>query len=79
MTTQKKATQQKTHPLVERFARRMRERRAKKKLSQQALAELMGCSISYVSMLERGQRTPPLSTVGDVAKALNCEPVVLVA
>jgi transcriptional regulator with XRE-family HTH domain len=46
--------------LLTRFAGNVRRLRAKKKLSQKALADKVGISVSYVSMLERGQRSPPL-------------------
>ncbi len=60
--------------LLTRFAGNVRRLRAKKKLSQKALADKVGCSVSYVSMLERGQRSPPLETIEKVAKALGVPP-----
>ena len=55
----------------------MRRLRAKKKLSQKALADKVGISVSYVSMLERGQRSPPLETIERMAKALGVTPAAL--
>jgi predicted transcriptional regulator len=49
--------------LTQRVTRNLRVARTQRKLSQQELAEKAGISISYVSMLERGQRTPPLETL----------------
>lgn len=46
-------------------------------LSQQGLAKRAGVSVSYVSMLERGQRTPPLQTLEALAKALKVSPPYL--
>ena len=63
--------------LLTRFAGNVRRIRLKKKLSQKALAEKVGISVSYVSMLERGQRSPPLETVEKVAKALAVAPALL--
>lgn len=63
--------------LLTRFASNVRRIRAKKKLSQKALADKVGISVSYVSMLERGQRSPPLETVEKVAKALSVPPANL--
>ena len=60
--------------LLTRFAGNVRRLRAEKKLSQKALADKVGCSVSYVSMLERGQRSPPLETIEKVAKALGVPP-----
>ena len=63
--------------LTRRFAANIQRLRAKKKLSQKALADKVGISVSYVSMLERGQRSPPLETIEKMAKALGVAPAVL--
>jgi transcriptional regulator with XRE-family HTH domain len=65
--------------LLDRFATNVRRYRAKKKLSQKALADRIGISVSYVSMLERGQRSPPLETIEKLAKALGVPPGSLLA
>jgi transcriptional regulator with XRE-family HTH domain len=57
--------------LNETFAANLKALRQEKKLSQEAVAGKMKCSVSYVSMLERGQRSPPLDTIENVAKALG--------
>lgn len=44
--------------------------RSKRKLSQTALARRAGISVSYLSLLERGRRDPPLSTLKKIAAAL---------
>jgi transcriptional regulator with XRE-family HTH domain len=46
-------------------------------MSQKALADRVGISVSYVSMLERGQRSPPLETIEKMAKALGVAPAAL--
>jgi transcriptional regulator with XRE-family HTH domain len=63
--------------LLTRFAGNVRRLRAKKQLSQKSLADKVGISVSYVSMLERGQRSPPLETVERMAKALGVTPANL--
>jgi transcriptional regulator with XRE-family HTH domain len=63
--------------LVNRFAGNVRKLRSKKKLSQKILADKIGISVSYVSMLERGQRSPPLDMLEKVAKALGVTPISL--
>lgn len=63
--------------LVTRFAGNVRKLRSKKKLSQKILADKVGISVSYVSMLERGQRSPPLDMLEKVAKALGVSPISL--
>jgi transcriptional regulator with XRE-family HTH domain len=57
--------------LADRFAINLKNERMRKKLSQEALAAKAGLSVSYISMLERGQRTPPLDTLESIAKALS--------
>ena len=49
----------------------LRATRQQKKISQEVLAQKAGLSVSYISMLERGQRTPPLDTLESLAKALS--------
>ena len=56
--------------LADRFATNLKVERLRRKLSQEALAAKAGLSVSYISMLERGQRTPPLDTLESIAKAL---------
>ena len=51
--------------------------RSQQKLSQQALAKKARISVSYVSMLERGIRVPPLDTLEILAKALGVAPLYL--
>jgi transcriptional regulator with XRE-family HTH domain len=63
--------------LLTKFAGNVRKLRARKKLSQKALADRVGISVSYVSMLERGQRSPPLETVEKMARALGVSPASL--
>jgi transcriptional regulator with XRE-family HTH domain len=63
--------------LAEKFAANLKTERRKKKLSQEALAHKAGLSVSYISMLERRQRTPPLDTLETLAKALGCSAVSL--
>jgi transcriptional regulator with XRE-family HTH domain len=63
--------------LVTRFAANVRRLRSKEKLSQKALADKVRISVSYVSMLERGQRSPPLETIEKMARALRVSPASL--
>jgi transcriptional regulator with XRE-family HTH domain len=65
--------------LTRRFAGNVRRLRSKRKLSQKALADKIGISVSYVSMLERAQRSPPLETIEKMAKALGVTPANLLA
>ncbi len=63
--------------LLARFAGNVRRLRSQKGLSQKALADNVGISVSYVSMLERGQRSPPLETIEKMARALRVAPTAL--
>jgi transcriptional regulator with XRE-family HTH domain len=65
--------------MTQKFQRNVKSIRLKKRLSQDALAELVPCSVSYVSMLERGRRSPPLETVEAFARALKVTPVSLLS
>ena len=46
-------------------------------ISQRAVAKKARVSVSYISMLERGERTPPLETLEVLAKALGVRPLDL--
>jgi transcriptional regulator with XRE-family HTH domain len=52
--------------------------RTARKLSQAAVAKAANVSVSYISMLEHAQRSPPLQTLEAVAKALRVSPMDLV-
>jgi transcriptional regulator with XRE-family HTH domain len=60
--------------LTEAVAVNLKKKRTRLKLSQQALAQRAGLSTSYISMLERGERSPPLTTVEILADALVTRP-----
>jgi len=60
-----------TKPLAATVAHNLKAYRLKRKLSQDALATKAGISVSYVSMLEREQRSPPLDTLESLAKVFG--------
>jgi len=64
-------------PIADIVAQNLCSLRAKRKLSQKAVAEKSKLSVSYISMLERGARTPPLETLEVLAKALGTKPLNL--
>ena len=47
-------------------------------MSQAALAERLGYSLSYISKLERGEMNPTLRTLFDLADALRSDPDALI-
>jgi transcriptional regulator with XRE-family HTH domain len=59
------------------MAKRLREWRAKRQLSQRALAEASGVSREYIARIELGQHDPTVSTLVKLAKALGVKPGVL--
>jgi transcriptional regulator with XRE-family HTH domain len=53
------------------MAKRLRELRDKRGLSQRGLAERSGVSREYIARIELGQHDPTLSTLEKLAKALG--------
>lgn len=64
--------------LVEAVAHNLATHRRRRNLSQHALASMARISVSYVSMLERGLRSPPLETLERLANALGVSPLTLI-
>lgn len=50
---------------------RIREERARRGMTQAMLARTLDLSVAYVSLIERGGRNPPYTTVVDIARALG--------
>ncbi len=63
--------------LIDTVATNLKAVRLKKKLTQEQLAEKADLSVSMISMLERGQRHPPLDTLEQLAGALGVKPAAL--
>jgi len=49
----------------------VRTARRERALTQQKLAELLDISVAYVSLIERGARNPPYTTIRAIARALQ--------
>jgi transcriptional regulator with XRE-family HTH domain len=64
-------------PLSKLVAQNLFGVRTRRKLSQQTVADKAGLSVSYISMLERGMRVPPLETLEAIARALGVPPLNL--
>ena len=56
---------------LRRLGERVREQRRSRGLTQEALAETLDLSVAYVSLIERGGRNPPYTTVVAIARALG--------
>lgn len=54
-----------------RLAKRLKQLRAERGLTQAALAKRAGVTLSYVGRLEIGRHDPQLSTLRKLAKALK--------
>jgi transcriptional regulator with XRE-family HTH domain len=57
-----------------RFAANLRDARARAGLSQERLSSLARLHRTEISLLERGERDPRLSTIVRLARALDCTP-----
>ena len=56
---------------------RIRIAREERCMSQQRLAEAVGCTASYISAIERGEKTPNLETFIAIASSLSVPADVL--
>ncbi len=63
---------------LRRLGERIREQRHAKGLTQETLAQSLGLSVAYVSLIERGGRNPPYTTVLAIARALGVAPAKVV-
>ncbi len=64
---------------LRRLGDRIREQRRTRGLTQEALAESLDLSVAYVSLIERGGRNPPYTTVVAIARALRVPAAMIVA
>jgi transcriptional regulator with XRE-family HTH domain len=60
--------------LAEAFGAVLREARMERGLSQEDLGFESGYHRTYVSLLERGLKSPSLQTIFELARALNIQP-----
>jgi transcriptional regulator with XRE-family HTH domain len=59
---------------LRRLGERIREQRRTKGMTQENLAQSLDLSVAYVSLIERGGRNPPYTTVLAIARALGVAP-----
>ncbi|HET9598451.1 MAG TPA: helix-turn-helix transcriptional regulator [Anaeromyxobacteraceae bacterium] len=52
---------------------RVREARHRGGLTQAEVAQSLGMSVAYMSLIERGGRNPPFTTVTEIANALGVD------
>lgn len=60
------------------FGRVIRHFRTELRISQERLSQESGLDRSYISLLERGLRQPSLTTILQLAKALNISSVEII-
>ncbi len=60
------------------FGQSLRHFRTALKISQERLSQESGLDRSYISLLERGIRQPSLTTILQIAKALNISSIELI-
>lgn len=60
------------------FGLMLRKKRKEKKFSQQCLADKARLDRTYISLIERGGRSPTLTTLYKLSSALECETSELV-
>jgi transcriptional regulator with XRE-family HTH domain len=71
MPTKTKAHRDPRKEELRKLGERVREQRRSRGLTQEALAEALDLSVAYVSLIERGGRNPPYTTVVAIARALG--------
>jgi transcriptional regulator with XRE-family HTH domain len=60
------------------FGRELRNLRLKRKISQEELGARSGYHRTYIGQLERGEKSPSLRTLFDLAATLDVLPSILV-
>ena len=59
--------------LQKKLGRRISELRHLQKLTQEQLAEALGCSVEFISLVERGVNAPSVGSLTGYAKILKVE------
>jgi transcriptional regulator with XRE-family HTH domain len=60
--------------VLKELGQRVRQARAEKGLTQAMVAEKLGMSVAYLSLIERGGRNPPYTTVVEIARVMGYTP-----
>ena len=59
--------------LQKKLGQKIAQLRRSKEMTQERLAEVVGCSVEFISLVERGVNAPSVAGLGDFAKALRVE------
>jgi transcriptional regulator with XRE-family HTH domain len=57
--------------LKRKFGRRLKEIRAKRRMTQEQFAEALDVSVDFLSLIERGRNAPSFETLDKFAKRLR--------
>ena len=57
--------------LRQKFGRRLRQIRAQRRMTQEQFAEMLGVSVDFLSLIERGRNAPSFETLDTMAKRLR--------
>ncbi len=71
MATKVKQQRDPRREVLRKLGEKVRAYRHERGLTQEALAESLDLSVAYVSLIERGGRNPPYTTVVAIAQALG--------
>jgi transcriptional regulator with XRE-family HTH domain len=63
--------------LQKKLGQRIADLRRNRRLTQVQLAKALGCSVEFISLVERGVNAPSVARLEDFAKALKVEVVDL--
>lgn len=66
-----------TNSTVIKIKENIKKHRISQNLSQEKLSEIAGVSTDYISLIERGKRTPSIKRLCLIANALGIEPYKL--
>jgi transcriptional regulator with XRE-family HTH domain len=67
----KKRTDPERKQVLNQLGETLRRYRQERGMTQEALAESLGLSVPYLSLIENGKRNPPYTTVVAIARALR--------
>jgi transcriptional regulator with XRE-family HTH domain len=59
--------------LQKKLGHRIAELRRSQKLTQEQLAEALGCSVEFISLVERGVNAPSVASLENYAKVLKVD------
>ena len=71
MASRHRTTRDPRREELRKLGERLRAERLRLRLTQETLAGLLGISVAYVSLIERGARNPPYTTLVALARALK--------